>query len=140
MNREKIRVTAVDLVIVLVLLLAVFLAYRYVYSGPAEETFELDYVVKVSGIRSELAQKISVGDDVYSTDGEYMGRVTAYEPRGAVLGTTGQSLPDRSDLYITIEAQADGDGLVSGHEIYVERELELYTTGLSFECICINVR
>ncbi len=139
-SEKRAFVTAADVIIIAALLLLGFLAYRYVYSGPDEETFELDYVVKVSSIRSELSERIAVGDEVYSADGAYMGRVTAYESRGAVLGTTGQTVPDRSDLYITIEASADSDGLVSGHEVYVERELSLYTTGLSFDGICISVR
>ncbi len=139
-SEKRAFVTAADLLIIAALLLIGFFAYRYVYSGPEEESFELDYVVKVAAVRSELSEKVAVGDEVYSADGAYMGRVTAFESRGAVLTTTGKTVPDRSDLYITIEASADGDGLVSGYEIYVERELSLHTTGLSFDGVCISVR
>ena len=138
-SEKRAFVTAADLLIIAALLLIGFFAYRYVYSGPEEESFELDYVVKVAAVRSELSEKVAVGDEVYSADGAYMGRVTAFESRGAVLTTTGKTVPDRSDLYITI-ASADGDGLVSGYEIYVERELSLHTTGLSFDGVCISVR
>ncbi len=139
-NKRRVSVTAVDLIIIAALLLTGFFTYRYVFSDPVGETFELDYVVKVSAVRSELSEKIAVGDEVYSEDGAYMGRVTAYESRGAVMGTTGQTIPDRSDLQITIEAVADSGGLVSGNEIYVGRELSMYTTGLFFEGVCISVR
>lgn len=139
-EKKRLAVTAADLVIVIALVALVFFTYEYVFAGSSEDTFELDYVVKVSSIRSELADRISVGDEVYSADGVYMGRVTAYEARTAVLGTTGQTLPDRSDLYITIEAEASDGGYVSGHRIYAECELRMFTAGLSFEGVCINVR
>ena len=139
-EKKRLSVTAADLVIVIILYLFGFFTYENVFIGPSEETYAVEYVVKVSAIRAELSDRISVGDDVYSADGSYMGSVTAYERRDAVLGTTGQTLPGVSDLYITIGAQADENGFVSGYEIYAERELELYTTGLSFDCVCIRVR
>lgn len=139
-EKKRLAVTAADLVIVIVLLALAFFTYEYVFEGSEADTFELDYVVKVSAIRSELADRITVGDEVYSVDGAYMGRVTAYEARAAVLGTTGQTLPDRSDLYITIEVEAEEGRYVSGVRIYVECELQMFTKGLSFEGVCINVR
>ena len=139
-EKKRFAVTVADLVILILILLVGFFIYRYAFAGAGDDTFEIDYVVKVSAIRTELSDRIAVGDEVYSRDGDYMGRVSAYQVRAAVLETTGQTLPDCSDLYITIEAQASGDGNVSGYEIYAERELSLYTTGLSFEGVCIRVR
>ena len=139
-EKKRFAVTAADLVIFILILLVGLFIYRYAFAGSAEDTFEIDYVVKVSAIRNELSDRIAVGDAVYSSNGDYMGRVSAYQVRAAVLETTGQTLPDCSDLYITIEAQASGSGNVSGYEIYAERELEMYTTGLSFHGVCIRVR
>ena len=141
MEKEKNRTpTAADLVIIILIIALGFIVYRYAFASSGEDTFEIDYTVKVSAIRSELSDKVKAGDDVYSSDGAYMGRVISCSPVTAVLGTTGQTLPGMSDLYITIEAEATGDRVVGWYEIYAERELELYTAGLYFECVCISVR
>lgn len=140
MKEKKARaVTAADLIIVIVLLLFGLFVFEYVFAASPEDTYEIVYVVKVSEVRSELRDRVTVGDSVYCTDGSYMGVVSAVETRAAVL-ESGKTLPDRYDLYITIAADASGDGVVSGHELYAERELEMYAPGLYFECVCISVR
>ena len=140
MKAEKKRFfTVADAIILLSLVLFGYLVYRFAFAETKSDTYEIDYVVKVPAVRSELSDRIAVGDGVYSMTGEYMGRVTAYETRTAVL-STGQTLPGCSDLYITIEAQASDDGVVAGNEIYVEGQYELYTVGLYFDCVCIDVR
>ena len=140
MKRENKRViTAVDVIILVSLIFFGYLIYRTAFANTHADTYEIDYVVKVSSVRSELSDRIANGDEVYSMEGEYMGRVTAYEARTSVL-PSGQTMPGCSDLYITIEAQATGDGVVAGSEIYVEGEYELYTPGLYFKCVCISVK
>lgn len=139
MEKKRSGVTAADFVIIIILLLLCLFVYRYVFAGMGGNTYEIDYVLKVEAIRSELSDRIAVGDSVYSSDGAYMGHVTAVEKRAARIGT-GQTLPDRYDLYITVGAEADVGGSVSGYAIYAERELQMYTVGLSFDCVCISVR
>ncbi len=139
-DRARFPFTAADLVIIAVIVLFGFFIYRYAFAGAGGDTFEIDYVVKVSAVRSELADRIAAGDTVFAEDGTTLGRVTAYEKRNAVLGSTGQTLPNRFDLYITVEAEMDETGLVAGHEIYAEKELVLHTSEFLFEGVCINVR
>lgn len=140
MKTEKKRFfNAVDAVILLSLVLFGYLVYRFAFVQTRSDTYEIDYVVKAAAVRSELSDRVAVGDEVYSMSGEHMGRVTAYETRTAVL-PSGQTMPGCSDLYITIEAQASGDGVVAGTKIFVEGEYELYTPGLYFNCVCIDVR
>lgn len=139
-TKKRRAVTAADLIIIILLAALVMLVYRYAFTSPGEDTFGIDYTVKVSAVRSELSDKVKAGDDVYSDDGAYMGRVVSCSPVTAVLGTTGQTIPGMYDLYITIEAEANGDGLVGWQEVYAEREMTLYTAGFYFEGVCISVR
>lgn len=144
MQGEKRRaVTAADLVILILIVILGAVVYRYAFASHDEGSVDIDYTVKVSAVRSELADRIKAGDEVYSTDGAYMGRVVSSSPATAVLEKTGQSMPGLYDLYITIEASATGDETagwrIGWQEIYVERELELYTPGLRFGGVCISV-
>ncbi len=138
-GKKGLPISVTDFVIIALIAVLCFFVYKYVFSAPPEETYNIDYVVKVSEIRSELSDRISVGDLVYGENGAFMGRVTATSAVAAVKGSTGKTIPDRTDLYITIEADADSDGEVAGHRIYAEREMELYTPGLYFNGVCISV-
>lgn len=145
MQGEKRRaVTAADLVIILLIAVLIAVVYRYAFAETGDGGVNIDYTVKVSGVRAELSDRIKAGDEVYSTDGVYMGKVVSSSPAAAVLEQTGQSLPGLYDLYITIEATANGDEAsgwkIGWQEIFVEREMELYTPGLRFDGVCISVR
>ncbi len=142
MKGEKKRlITAADIVIIAVIVLLGFFIYTHAFADTTGDAVELEYVVRVAALRSELSDRIAAEDEVYSADGAYMGRVISCTQAAAIDPVTGKQLPDQwSDLYITIEAAGDGDGRVSGYEVAAERELELYTKGLYFKCVCVSVR
>ncbi len=140
-EKKRTAFTAADVVIVVLLLLLGFFIYRYTFADTSGDGAETEYVVRVSAIRTELSDRVSADDEVYSKDGEFMGRVISCTAAAAIDPETGRQLPDQwTDLYITIDALADGDGKVSGMKIAAERELELYTKGLFFKGVVVNVR
>lgn len=149
------HVTAVDFIIIASIVIAAFLTYNFIFGGADfdESGVPIIYVVKASGVRDELSDRVSVGDSIYSSEsGEYMGKVTAYERRDAIIAATGATIQGQSDIYVTIEADTDGGSestesgvmtggvtLKSGCVISVEGKLSLRTASFSFDGVCISI-
>lgn len=144
-NSESLRitVTAVDVLIMIAALLLCLLAVRYVFSTDADdEAYEVSYVIKLSEVRDEFADKIAAGDVLYlSSNGVEIGTVKACEVTVAVRDKTGQHVPGRSDIYVTVEALSSDPETVSisGCDIFVEGEYSVRTADFSFECVCISI-
>ncbi len=139
----RVTITVVDVLLIAALVLIAVFAVRYVFSTDTDdETYSVSYVVKISEVRDELADKLATGDVLYFTEnGESVGTVVASEATVAVREKTGQLVPGRSDIYVTVEVQSSEPESVkvSGCEILVEGKYSMRTTDFSFECVCISV-
>lgn len=140
---RRIKVTAVDVLIIAAAVLVCLLAVRYVFSTEADdEVYEVSYVIKISEVRDEFADKLSAGDVIYiASNGIEVGTVKACEITSAVREKTGQTVPGRSDIYVTVEALSSEPGKISisGCDILVEGEYSMRSADFSFECVCISV-
>lgn len=139
--KRRIGITLVDVLVFALILFVCILAYRFIFTETDGETYGVSYVIKVSEVRDELSDRITVGDEVYSSDGVYMGRVRACEVTASLSPLSGQSIPGLYDLYVTIEAEssAPDEVLVGGNSVKVEGEYSLRTTGFSFSGVCISI-
>ncbi|MCD7775910.1 MAG: DUF4330 domain-containing protein [Firmicutes bacterium] len=143
-RRGIFHATVADIFIAALIVVVIAGLYAYLFGGIAVgEIDEISYVIRVESVRSELTDRISVGDKVYRvSDGEYMGTVRAYEVQNSSV-----SEPDKSDLYVTISVSAevgnDGVCVVSGTKILVSSKeeyiYELRTADFYFEGGCISV-
>ncbi len=142
-DRPRVTVTAIDVLIVIALAVLAVFAVRYVFSdGTGDEAYEVSYVLKISEVRDELADKLASGDMLYLFEnGECVGTVVAREVTVAVREKTGQLVQGRSDIYVTVEVMSSEPESVnvSGTEIFVEGEYSMRSTDFSFECVCISV-
>lgn len=150
MNNEKkknekaaVRVTVADVIVLLFVAVLILLAVKYVFSTDAnDETYDISYVIKISEVRDELADKLKAGDTLYlSSNGLAVGTVTACESTSAVLDKTGQTVPGHSDLYVTVTVKSSEAEriMISGCNITVEGEYSMRSTDFSFECVCVSV-
>ena len=152
------RFNFIDAVIVICIVSVLALLY-FVYSplellGIGTKETSIIYTVKVSGVPSEYASAIIVGDVISDSDGYVLGTVASeveiephsiYEYRENEYGSGGIvriTHPDLVDLIITISAKSEKgrDGYsVDGKRIAVEAEYELMLPRFESKGICVSL-
>lgn len=139
--KKRIGITLVDVLILVLIVFLCVVAYRFVFTETEDEAYTVSYVIKVTEVRDELSDRITVGDEVYTDGGVYMGRVRAYEVTGAVSALNGQTIPGLYDLYVTVEAESSDpdEVLINGISVKVEGEYSLRTAEFSFGGVCISI-
>lgn len=139
----SVRVTATDVFIIIAAVLLLLLIVRFVFLTDAnDEAYDISYVVKISGVRDEFSDKLKAGDAIYlAANGVKVGTVTACESTASVLDKTGQVVPGRSDIYVTVEVKSsEADRIsVSGCNIVVEGAYSMRSASFSFECVCVSI-
>lgn len=150
MNNEKkkngsvsVRVTATDVFIIIAAAILLLLIVRFVFLTDAnDEAYDISYVIKLSGVRDEFSDKLKAGDALYLvSNGVKVGTVTACESTASVLDKTGQVVPGKSDIYVTVEVKSsEADRInVSGCDILVEGQYAMRSANFSFECVCVSI-
>lgn len=142
-SAKSVRITIADVVIILTAAVFIAMLIHYTFAkDDGADGYTIQYVVKVTGVRDELSDRITVGDAVYNMEDSLpMGTVTAFS-REASTDEKGRTIPGMMDLYVTIEASArpySVGSAVSGHMIYAEGRLELRTSKFYFGGVCIDV-
>ncbi len=159
MKTRKLRINGMDLVILLVLAAAVcLLLYVFVWSDKGEvsqsgEKAEIEYVVELSGLEEQFADRIKEGEPVL--DAVLRGSM------GAVFGTpesitaerinmdidsgrlVSSTYPGRVNMYITIRAEADvteREYSIAGQPVYVGAKLSLLFPGMKCDGYCIKIK
>lgn len=140
-GKKRIGITLIDVLLFVLIVLVAILAYRFVFTDTEAEAYGVSYVIKVTEVRAEFADRIAAGDEVYSADGVYMGTVRACEAASSVSPLTGQTIPGVHDLYVTVEAEsADADEIIiSGCEVKVEGKYSFRTVNFAFDGVCIDI-
>lgn len=93
-------------------------------------------------MRDEFSDKLKAGDALYLvSNGVKVGTVTACESTASVLDKTGQVVPGKSDIYVTVEVKSsEADRInVSGCDILVEGQYAMRSANFSFECVCVSI-
>jgi hypothetical protein len=142
-SANRVRISVADIVIIITVAVFVAMLIHFTFAkDDGTDGYIIQYVVKVTGVRDELSDRITVGDAVYNMEDNLpMGTVTAFS-REASVDEKGRTIPGMMDLYVTIEASARPYGVgsaVSGHMIYAEGHLELRTSKFYFAGVCIDV-
>lgn len=141
-TKKRIGITLFDVLLTIIIIAVGVLVYEFVLTDSTlDDTYSVVYVIKVAEVRDELTDRVAVGDEVFTTDGTFMGNVKAYEVTASRSALTGQIIPGRYDLYVTITAESSSpdEAIVSGYEVLVEREYSLRTDNFSFSGVCISV-
>ncbi len=141
-TKKRIGITLFDVLLTIIIIAVGVLVYEFVLTDSTlDDTYSVVYVIKVAEVRDELTDRVVVGDEVFTTDGTFMGNVKAYEVTASRSALTGQIIPGRYDLYITITAESSSpdEAIVSGYEVLVESEYSLRTDNFSFSGVCISV-
>ena len=161
-KREKVsrgnRFNLIDAIIIICIVSVLALLY-FVYSplqllGIGTKETNIIYTVKVSGVPSEYASAITMGDIIADNDGYILGTVASeveiephsiYEYRENEFGSGGIvriTHPDLVDLIITISATSEkgSDGYtVDGKRIAVEAEYHLMLPKFESKGTCISL-
>ena len=161
-KREKVsrgnRFNLIDAIIIICIVSVLALLY-FVYSpleffGIGTKETNIIYTVKVSGVPSEYASAITMGDIISDSDGYILGTVASeveiephsiYEYRENEFGSGGIvriTHPDLVDLIITISATSEkgSDGYtVDGKRIAVEAEFHLMLPKFESKGTCISL-
>ncbi len=140
--KKRIGITLFDVLLFVLIIAVGVLVYEFVLTDSTlDDTYAVSYVIRAVEVRDELTDRVAVGDQVFSTDGTFMGNVKAYEVTASRSALTGQLIPGRYDLYITISAESSSpdEAIVSGYEVLVESEYSLRTDNFSFSGVCISV-
>ncbi len=156
MSKKKVKFNIMDALILLaVLAVAAVLLYVFVFSesgeGLSDDTYTITYVVEVTRLNEEFADRVAVGDAVVDSSKKLpIGTVVAIEKHphehlgkntkdGSVtLNTVDGFL----DLYITIEAPATLNGIsynIGGYEVRVGTKVYLSFSDLVSEGHCISL-
>ena len=150
------RFNLIDAIIIICIVSVLALLY-FVYSplellGIGTKETNIIYTVKVSGVPSEYASAITMGDIISDSDGYILGTVASeveiephsiYEYRENEFGSGGIvriTHPDLVDLIITISATSEkgSDGYtVDGKRIAVEAEYHLMLPKFESKGTCI---
>ena len=143
-KKEKPRINAVDIaVIILLLLSAAFLLHRYYPSNPdAPEKFDIVFYLRIEGLSQSFSDKIKAGDKVMNfDDGAGLGTVSdisSLTPDSSLAEDEGPDI-----LYVTVKAtaeRADKGYLVNGTNISVGNEIGLRFPDLYCESRCVGVK
>lgn len=157
MKTHKIRINTMDVLILAVILAAAaLLLYVFVWSDESETNqplkTEITYVVEVIGIEEQFAHSIMDGQVV--EDAVKRGMIGTVKGTPEVRDTlkadysndTGMEVysrvPGRSNLYITITAEADVTPrgyMVNGEYIYVGAALSLMLPDIKCDGYCIRL-
>jgi len=157
MRKFKFKPNLMDLLILLVIVAAVVaLLYIFVWSetsvslnGDSGAQHKLTYVVEVTELEEEYADRISVGQTVVDSSKKMViGTVTAVESHPYMyMGTNREegtlALTPQDDaitLYVTVEADAVMNGYafaVNGYDIYVGKQIYMSLPGFVCQGFCI---
>lgn len=157
MKKRKIRINAMDVVILMVILAAAaLLLYVFVWSDESESTqsqkTEITYVVEIVGVEEQFAHMIRDGQVV--EDAVKRGKIGTVKGTPEVRDTLKAEysneadmevysrVPGRSNLYITITAEADvypQGYMVNGEYVYVGAALSLMFPDLKCDGYCIRL-
>lgn len=161
MRKIKVRFNLMDLLIlVLILAAAAVLLYVFVLSdktsvdGLSGTEKKITYVVEITGMSDEFADKIAVGQTpIESSKKKSLGTVTALESQPyTYMGTNMRdgtlvlnNVDDYVNVYVTLEATAEPDGFayaIEGYDIYVGRLVYLSFRDYvcSGYCIALDVQ
>ncbi len=158
MSKRKTKFNIMDAIILVVLLAVVaVLLYVFVFSESGEaalgetDTYTLTYVVEVTKLSEEYADRVKVGAAVVDSSKKLpIGTVVAVEKHPHQhLGTNyteGEmsltTVDGYSDLYVTLEASATLSGItysVGGFEVRVGNKVYLAFSDLVCEGYCISL-
>ena len=154
-SEKRSRFNVLDfLIIVCILSVAVLLFFVYspfnLVKLPSDEA-EVIYSIRFSGVPSEYASKISVGDKVIDENGYELGVIAStveVEPHTMYIfdassrGIKAVVHPESVNLIITVSATAEvnDDGyLIDGRRIAVEGVYKLFLPGFEGEGICVSL-
>ena len=152
MEKSRKKFNIVDLVVVAVIIIALAYAAYAVVSNMEENsgTAQIQYVIEVAEIRSELADNIAEGDAVYNADGDFMGNVSSISVSQAYhegADKNGNAVYSRIDgynaLYITVDCTAgvrNAGYEISDEYIAAGNEYALRAPGLYFNGECVSVK
>ena len=152
------RFNFIDAIIIICLISVLALLY-FVYSplellGIGTTETDIIYTLKITGVPSEYAAAITIGDKITDSDGYELGSVataveiephSVYEYRENEFGSGGIvriTHPDLVDLIITVSATSEksSDGyIVDGKRIAVEAEYHLLLPKFESKGICISL-
>ncbi len=152
------RFNFIDAIIIICIISVLTLLY-FVYSpleilGIGTTETDIIYTLKISGVPSEYAAAITIGDTIADTDGYVLGTVATaveiephsiYEYRENEFGSGGIvriTHPDLVDLIITVSASSEKgrDGYsVDGKRIAVEAEYQLLLPKFESKGRCISL-
>jgi len=161
MRKSKIKFNLVDALLLLILAAAVVvLLYIFVWSEQhsveslaGTEKVRISYVVEITGLQEDYADKIAVGDAPMDSSKKVpLGVITAVETRPYIYTGTNlhdgtkvlSTVEDHVSLYLTVETDAVPEGYgyaVSGSDMYVGRLLYLAFQDIvcSGYCIAMDV-
>jgi hypothetical protein len=158
MSKTKIKFNIMDaLILFAILAVAAVLLYVFVFSETddsltsAGDACTLTYVVEVTGISEEFADKIAPGDAVTDSSKKLgIGTVSAVEQHpyqylgenltDASLVLT--SVDDYCNLYVTVQADATLSGIgysIGGYDIYVGAKVHMSFADLVCTGYCISL-
>ena len=158
MAKGKIKFNIMDaLILVAVLAVTALLLYVFVFSetssvqSAASDAYTLTYVVEVSKISEDFADKIAAGDQVIDSSKKmHIGTVTAVEAQPHLhMGTDMHEgalvlnpVDDYVNLYITVQADAVLDGIsysINGYDLYVGANMHLSFADMVCSGYCISL-
>lgn len=122
MSEKKVRVTAIDVIIILVLIAVIAIgAIKIVPSMlGGEEKEKVNFTVIIQNKDSDFADAVTVGDDVTVSltekDGGIVKNVEAKPAEAMVYNSidgsySNEAIEGKYDVYVTIEAEADVNDL-----------------------------
>lgn len=153
MRVRKAKFNVVDLVIIIVIvLILLFGIYKYItdFSSFGTESVSITYVIEVDQIDNTYTGNVSIGDTVFDADtGNKIGTVVSTESTKAMYtgaDSNGEQvvseMPDKSNLFITIKADADysdNEYTISNSEVYVGKTLSVELPNLFCTGSCVNL-
>ncbi len=159
MKTRKLRINAMDMVILLVLAAAVcLLLYVFVWSDKGEvsqssEKAEIEYVVEFTSLEEQFADRIQLDEPVLDSVQRGSMGIVAATPESIPMERVNLDMvngrlvsspyPGRINLYVTIRAEADvseREYSIAGQPVYVGAKLSLLFPNMKCDGYCIQIR
>ncbi len=135
--------------IILIISLAINAFVRLVNGKQQGGTTPIEYTVRIGEVRDELADCISVGDEIVDSVGKYtIGRATEIKiypttaQKVGSKGLTAEKIDGYSDIYVTVSAMAsvsETDVIIDGYNLKIGRIMYLRFPNFTAMCECVEI-
>ncbi len=147
MSENKKRFNLIDLVIIVVVIGALFVAWKFLSSGTQTAGDEVFYKVNILKTEQALVDQIQVGDKLFDSVKNFeIGEITdvvVYDASESVYDEENNtfkvvSVPERKDVLISVTGKgysSNSGTVVNGYELYIGKKMYIKGSNFATEAV-----